>query len=324
MMKLYQIVILFILNSTYVATAKSVLPISLKPPRHQAQRISTDGISSQPIIDGKGNTILWIGRKKLWKWDLSTNKVRSHDLGIQDSSELQAFNIFPDGEIALATHRSLYLANLTNRTLEHLTSQPQGKTKATFGLNQKELIWVHTNSITKINKKNKVSRVLAKLPNLQPKDNIISANSNTLLFTRKGYLVQFDYKDSALHILQKNYGYFSQGQMVGHEIYLTTKSSISRLSQRGELLQIVPVVGERQLISSHFKASSHAYLLSDGTLEIYHLTASKPLSIKVEVPPNEIEQFNIVHQPPFVALHSHQSIYVYFYSHSAGDASGIR
>ena len=324
MKKLYQLAIVCTVNTTCIATAQNVLPISLQPPLHQSKRIGADGINSSPVIDKSGNSILWVGRKKLWKWELLTNKVRSHDLGIMENDELKAFSVFPDGEVALASIDSLYIANLPNKTLEQIIRHPGGKTRAIFRLGKKELIWVNTNSVIKINKHSRVSQVLAKLPNLQPKDKFIAANSNNLLFTRKGYLVQFDYKDTGMHILQKNYGYFSQGQMVGNEIFLSTKNSINRLSQKGDLLQIVPVVGERQLISSHFKASSHAYLLSDGTLEIYNMSTPKPLSIKVDAPQTKIEEFTIVHRPPLVALHNHNSIFVYFYSQSAGRVSGIR
>ena len=279
-------------------------------------RIKKESINKSPLVQPptiNNEKIKWISKKSLWTWDLESNSLTFARLS--DQEDLVALQEVPgSSEVYLATNTSLVKLD-GDRLLQIATHKDSlGFTKALIKSSD-TIYWIHDKGVWEYNLKLNALKSNP-LPNLQKSDKIVTVSSSDLLLIRDRFLISYHIDSGALEVLQKGYSPFFHGMATKDHIFLSSVGGVTQLSRTGELESVLPITDERELIASDHSSTSHVYLLSDGTIEVYDLDNKNTGYFLSNLSQKKISEASISQDKDIVVLSGKTWIKAYLYSNS--------
>lgn len=273
-------------------------------------------ISKEPIIgsiDIRSNQVSWISAQKLWRWDLKTNSLNF--IRITTKERLVVARRLKDtSAVILATNKSLFSLNKDQLKTVARQTELNGYTKNII-VKDSLVYWVRDSDIWEYDLAES-SLKKGPLPNLQRTDKVVTVNDDNLYLTRNNFLISYKIKTGKLAVLQKSFAPFLGGKESHGKIFLNSIGGVIQLSKIGKLERVIPITDERELIAADFQTESHAYLLSDGTVEVYDLNKHKTIFFITRPPIKKSSDMSLAHNGDTVVLAGPTWVEAYLYSRS--------
>ncbi len=291
----------------------NLVPIELSA--YQQDSISKD-LPLQGVTISKNQHIIAVGQKYLWQFDPRTTHLSKIDLGLSSNEPIMAWVLGTD-EVFVATrthlisydpssHERNEFRSLTKKvsdipnlqrdeTLRQNTGEnvqhefnpeisndnERGFNTLTLAPHPSGCLWFANSHIYFANRLDKTLSPLGENQYVQDHD-LVRAN-HSVWVARGPYLLNFDLAapDGNIRVVQKTYSRISDLIINEKSMFVVTPETVLKLSTQGRLAQAIPAAGKRQVVAADFTEEQHTYLLSDGTLEFYHLTSKASAFAKI-------------------------------------------
>ena len=265
---------------------------------------------------------LWILKdKKIWRWNFVQNSLNSFDIGIsprfvEEKSSFDRKTIFlinHKKKLVFCLDNFFYLFDTDDRKLFFL---PFVQKK--FG-NVLDLVTQDTN-LSILTQKGffQFDPNQRKISDYIPYDFELYKKGGFFL-DHETFIVNFDQFIGIIEINKEKKIkkiYKSKSTILGtkkindNQIILATSETIVRIDRNGRILQMIPIERGRKLSQFQVSSMQHAFLFSDGLLEIYDIETKKVSRWVLPISPdNQIIRFDI--DGPYFVVQYAKSIRVF-------------
>jgi len=282
----------FILSALFFAPLTSAIAASgialqtevALPPFQNAKLVSDAPIRQVELANTE---TLWVlGQKDLWRWDLRKGALTKWTF---DSPSLvagvKALKAIGDN-LWLATDGKLIRVSMTTQIVSSydFPSRSAGKTLAIFERTG-GVTWLRTDGVANLDTDGELPSLVAAPGKLASENDLalFLESSNTLWLGHNGSLVRKRILDGSV---KAQTIYKSTSKMIalrsdGQDVYLVLSDVILRYGLDGELKQGIPIAKTRKIVDAAFNAETHAFIFSDGALELYNVGKQKGCVFRV-------------------------------------------
>ncbi len=254
---------------TQLASAKPEIfqlqELSLYP--QQIKELEPD-LPAQALVVEPTENIWFIGSHYLWRWTPSQQAMKQIKLPTTDLLR----HLFIKGrKIFVSDDQSLFQIELEPFKVLRFKAEEKDSSSLALLEEHSSLYWVKTDGIYSFSAELGLEKILDhSLTITENAKYLFLSQTKTLLMTRGDTLVTIIYgrdkKPKKAHKLKKNIFDIQYNQ---DEVFAFTSDSLFRFSNRGSLIQTVPVKTDHQLILAAIQGKAHAFLFQDRLLEMY-------------------------------------------------------
>lgn len=245
-----------------------------------------------PILDIKAfeERGFWLlSSGSLWIWRLESKGLTEINLDQGDPSQAPLQVLGSDGIAMFAASKSnLFQITWPDRRVFRY-SLPHGPDETTLGFSGTgdDFRIVHTRGILRFDRYGKTVKLEQEFNSILKGGKIkYRPQDNTLWRIDGKILEKANAKEPNLHfkMLLKTHYPLTDLADDGQGMAVHTPYALLRISNLGKIIKSIPVEGRRSLLAMNITAQSHAYIFSDGLLEIYRPGNSTALSAKINLP----------------------------------------
>jgi hypothetical protein len=245
-----------------------------------------------PIVDiiTSGERGLWlISKGSLWLWRLESKGLTHMNLDQGDPSHAPLQVLGSDGIAIFAASKSnLYQIIWPDRRIFRY-SLPHGPDESTLGFSGSgdDFRIVHTRGILRFDRYGKTVKLEQPFRTslkegkvkYHPQDNTLWRIQGKILEKANANEPNLNFK-----MLLKTHYPLTDLTDDGVGMAVHTPYALLRISNIGKIIKSIPVEGRRSLLAMNLTKQSHAYIFSDGLLEIYRPANSSAVSAKINLP----------------------------------------
>lgn len=275
--------LIMLLSTPHAHAAPNVVlrhATELSLPRYQAELLRQDTLAEE-FLFGQDHELWVLGKSALWRWDLDTRKLSRLKLPLGNSDSASLLTMASDDlSLYAATANAVFQIGIEDQRVfrflpgRSLDTAAKGTTKVTkiFGAGD-DFWWLNQNQLWRIDRYTK--KLLATpVPDTLPKLRALSFAPDTrqLYWITDNQLFRQgpDWSKPA-KLVFKTKKKLLDVQFRDGTVFLLTQFAALRLSRDGELLQSIPVEGQRRLARMSISEGQHAYLFHDQLLEVFNL-----------------------------------------------------
>lgn len=304
MRNILKILGLFWCTTGYATSQKPLRAIEASMPIHQQSQMQQDEpFRSVTVLDNY--SILAVGKTSVWRYDLDKRQLDRIRLPIKEGEAIQAAASSEDFLVIATDHKMLALEKetltLSKFPLKNHSNQ-DGET-LTLSLHGSHALWAHEAGLFSINLKSKTLEARPLNPIIQRGDRLFQALSDPqkLWVVRGRYLIELAPGLPDVKVLQKGFSKFWSSQRFKGHLVLATRNTMLSIDSKGQISRAIPVTGSRQLMARYLAQKTQAYLLSDGTVEIFdHLGEFRYAHLEIDL--DDIHSVEMAQRGPVLVL----------------------
>jgi hypothetical protein len=254
-------------------------------PTFQFAKMQSDLPISAAAIDS-GDAMWLAGKQSIWRWQLKSNQLQKIRL-VKDlaNGPLRDLVIHQDSLFAM-TDRDLFQIKFNPLKAIRLKSNNASTRSIGMTPGGKHLYWITSKGVSAADPVQKTLMHLINSPDLARDDKAIFVWENGSLWYSQGdklYLRNMiaDKPVSKQILITKDK--LRNIYRSGDDIFVHTRFSVLRYDLEGNLLQTIPVEGERRLVLMNPSEEAHPYLFSDKLLEVFQLRTKRSLRYQLDI-----------------------------------------
>ncbi len=210
-------------------------------------------------------TALWLlSKSTLWRWNMQKQSLQKIHLGTK-AGTLQSLLIFGDSYF-IATSHALFIVHTAPFQVKKVKIQ---KTSVATFLPYPDVAFLLTQeAVYQIRVNPDQIQLLHKIP-FSMENPVYDPDTQSLFYTQGNQVYRFDFASNKKQALQ---GFPSMGsihslQWQNQKIIVQIDQIFYHLTPRGEILQTIPVFGEKKVVAQQTTTTEHMFLFTDHILE---------------------------------------------------------
>lgn len=210
------------------------------------------------------NGALWmLGQKLVWYLDLRTRKMRKYDLDLPTANTFLAREM-GDGTVYFASDQVLFALQASPKLIKHFAQKLS--LVVDFTVLPSYFVWFTASGIYFQHRETAKLQHLAY--NIQQDDRVFVAPSRKSIWLVRGQdLLRVSSRDKQEEKILSAANLKLAGGP--DSLFIGRESTLLRYSYGGNLAQVVPVAGKRELMAMHIAPGGHSYIFNDGLFEYY-------------------------------------------------------
>lgn len=210
------------------------------------------------------NGALWmLGQKFVWYLDLQIRKMRKYDFDLPTTNAFLAREM-GHGTVYFASDQVLFALQPSPKLIKHFNKKLPAV--ADFAVLPSYFVWFTARGIYFQHRETAKLQHLAY--NIRQDDQVFAAPSRKSIWLVRGRdLLRVSSRDKR----EKKIISAANLKLAGgpDSLFIGRESTLLRYSYGGNLAQVVPVAGKRELMAMHISPGGHSYIFNDGLFEYY-------------------------------------------------------
>lgn len=250
------------------AATPEILQLQELPLSSQQMKELEPDLPIQALAVEPSEHIWFIGSHYLWCW--TPNQQAMKQIKLPTSSLLR--HLFIKGQkVFVSDDHNLFQIEIDPFKVLRFSTEEKDSSSLALLENHSSIYWIKTDGIYLFSPDVGLEKILEhSLAFTENAKYLFLSQTKTLLMTRGDNLVTIVYgrdkKPKKIHQLKKN---IFDLQYNLDEVFAFTPDSLFRFSDKGSLIQTVPVKTDHQLILAAIQGKAHAFLFQDRLLEMY-------------------------------------------------------
>lgn len=265
------IFIVFLFKSSSLYSQEKAKPTSLKEihlDSRQMEEIQTDLPIKEIYVD-KSNSLWILGNHSLWKW--LPHRSLLHQIQLPTTEKLK--HLAGDGDTIFVSNDS-NLFQIESKPLKILSIRSPAKETLSLGLQIEEqnIYWIRSNGIYFYDSNTqKLKKIYDHILLGDQEDKyLFSPENKTLWMLQNNQLSHMKYqKDKKPNKIIKDAKSINEFHINKDEVLAVSDKAIYRYAKRGYLIQTIPVLTNRRILTSTFVNQTHSFTFQDKLLEIH-------------------------------------------------------
>lgn len=276
--KLFLLISLSIITTEIYATEDLYSPSrEIQLPPFQNEQIKSDLPANHIYLEN--DKTLWIaGQKSLWRWNIVENTLKKIPLLEQEKSNDKLIKVVShENKLYILSKKSVFQLNFDPLKAVKLQSKNAMQFSIDITVGKQGVYWITNNQIYLVDHNERELKTLKYPVSISSKDKIYFLPDDKKMWQIKdnGIILHNFNGNYESKVLKRTKSTIRNFSISGSDLFISTKYSVLHYSEKGDLVDSIPVENNRKLILMEQNESKHLYLFSDKLLEVYDMNSQK-------------------------------------------------